>query len=67
MNLAKLALRMPDEVWALFEPILPPVAYAGTGRKPCANRQRIVDLEGFGVRPRMTSRKVGGHRQRPRG
>jgi len=32
-----------------------------------ANRQRIVDLEGFGVRPRMTSRKVGGHRQRPRG
>ena len=32
-----------------------------------ANRQRIVDLEGFAVRPRMTSRKVGGHRQRPRG
>jgi hypothetical protein len=32
-----------------------------------ANRQRIVDLEGFAVRHRMTSRKVGGHRQRPRG
>ena len=44
MNLAKLALRMPDEVWALFEPILPPVAYAGTGRKPCSNHACLQGL-----------------------
>jgi transposase len=44
MNLAKLALRMPDEVWALFEPILPPVVYAGTGRKPCSNHACLQGL-----------------------
>jgi transposase len=44
MKLAKLALRMPDEVWALFEPILPPVAYAGTGRKPCSNHACLQGL-----------------------
>jgi len=44
VNLAKLALRMPDEVWALFEPILPPVAYAGTGRKPCSNHACLQGL-----------------------
>lgn len=44
MNLAKLALRMPDEVWALFEPILPPVVYSGTGRKPCSNHACLQGL-----------------------
>jgi transposase len=44
MNLAKLALRMPDEVWALFEPILPPVVYSGTGRKPCRNHACLQGL-----------------------
>ena len=44
MNLAKLALRMPDHVWALFEPILPPVVYAGTGRKPCTNHACLQGL-----------------------
>jgi len=44
MKLAKLALRMPDEVWALFEPILPPVVYAGTGRKPCSNHACLQGL-----------------------
>jgi transposase len=44
MNLPKLALRMPDEVWALFEPILPPVVYSGTGRKPCSNHACLQGL-----------------------
>jgi transposase len=44
MKLAKLALRMPDAVWALFEPILPPVIYAGTGRKPCSNHACLQGL-----------------------
>src|SRR5437868_4554276 len=44
MNLAKLALRMPDTVWALFEPILPPVVYQGTGRKPCSNHACLQGL-----------------------
>jgi transposase len=44
MNLAKLALRMPDSVWALFEPILPPVVYQGTGRKPCSNHACLQGL-----------------------
>jgi transposase len=44
MKLAKLALRLPDEVWALFEPILPPVVYAGTGRKPCSNHACLQGL-----------------------
>ena len=44
MKLAKLALRMPDDIWALFEPILPPVVYAGTGRKPCSNHACLHGL-----------------------
>jgi hypothetical protein len=39
MNLAQLALRLPDSVWALFEPIRPPVVYQGTDRK-AARRPR---------------------------
>ena len=44
MNLAQLALHMPDEVWTLFEPILPPVVYCGTGRKPVSNRDCLQGL-----------------------
>jgi transposase len=35
---------MPDEVWALFEPILPPVVYAGTGRRPATNHACLHGL-----------------------
>ena len=44
MNLAQLALRMPDEVWTLFEPLLPAVVYCGTGRKPAGNRDCLQGL-----------------------
>lgn len=38
MRLYKIARRLPDDIWAIFEPILPPVVYADTGRKPISNR-----------------------------
>src|SRR5947209_10560747 len=44
MNLPQLALRMPDDVWAFFAPILPAVVYAGTGRKPASNRDCLQGL-----------------------
>jgi transposase len=44
MNLAQLALRMPDTVWALFEALLPAVVYSGTGRKPANNRDCLQGL-----------------------
>jgi transposase len=30
---------VPNDVWAVFEPILPPVVWKGNGRKPKGNRQ----------------------------
>ena len=38
MQLHTLARRLPDEVWVLFEPILPPVVGCGEGRPPASNR-----------------------------
>ena len=37
-KLSGLARRLPDEVWATFEPILPPVVWCGNGRPPADNR-----------------------------
>ncbi len=44
MKLAQIARRLPESVWALFEPILPPVVYAGTGRKPVSNHKCLHGL-----------------------
>src|ERR1700722_15699359 len=38
MQLRDVARRLPADIWALFEPILPPVVYSGTGRRPATNR-----------------------------
>jgi transposase len=38
MQLKDFARRLPDEVWDLFEPILPPRIWCGNGRKPKTNR-----------------------------
>jgi transposase len=38
MQLTDFAGKVPDEVWALFEPILPPVVWSGTGCPPYDNR-----------------------------
>ena len=32
-----IARRLPDEVWALFEPLLPPVVWCGEGRPPASS------------------------------
>jgi transposase len=39
MQLKDIARRLPDEVWAVFEPILPPVIWCGVGRPPKGNRE----------------------------
>jgi transposase len=39
MRLSDIARELPEDVWALFEPILPRVVWAGVGRKPKGNRE----------------------------
>src|SRR5215813_15321921 len=38
MQLTDFARKVPDDVWALFAPILPPVVWSGNGRPPYDNR-----------------------------
>jgi transposase len=38
MRLSDFARGVPDDVWAAFEPLLPPVVWRGNGRPPIANR-----------------------------
>jgi len=38
MQLTDFVAGIPDDVWAVFEPILPPVVWKGVGRKPKDNR-----------------------------
>jgi transposase len=38
MKLTDFVADVPEDVWALFEPILPPVVWKGIGRKPKSNR-----------------------------
>jgi transposase len=44
MHLRQIARRLPEEVWTLFEPLLPPVVYAGTGRRPASNHACLHGL-----------------------
>ena len=44
MRLSSLARRLPESVWALFEPILPPVVYSGEGRPPASNHACLHGL-----------------------
>lgn len=37
MELKDIARRLPEEIWSIFEPILPPVIWVGNGRKPHSN------------------------------
>jgi transposase len=39
MQLTDFARKVPDEVWTLFEPILPPVVWCGNGCPPYDNRE----------------------------
>jgi transposase len=44
MQLTDFVSGVPDDVWALFEPILPPVVWKGVGRKPKDNRECLHAL-----------------------
>ena len=41
-QLTDFARKVPDDVWALFEPILPPVVWCGNGGPPDDNREWVV-------------------------
>jgi transposase len=38
MQLTDFVADVPDDVWAIFEPLLPPVVWKGVGRKPKGSR-----------------------------
>ena len=44
MKLTDFVDGVPDDVWAVFEPILPRVAWCGVGRKPKGNRECLHGL-----------------------
>jgi len=44
MQLTDFVRGVPDDVWALFEPILPPALWQGNGRKPIDNRRCLHAL-----------------------
>lgn len=44
MQLKDLARRLPDDIWAIFEPILPARVWFGNGRPPCGNRECLHAL-----------------------
>ena len=44
MQLTDFVRGVPDDVWAVFEPILPPVIWQGIGRKPKENRECLHAL-----------------------
>jgi transposase len=39
MELKDISRGVPEEIWTVFEPILPPVVWCGTGRPPKGNRE----------------------------
>ena len=39
MELKDIARGVPEEIWTVFEPILPPVVWCGNGRPPTGNRE----------------------------
>jgi transposase len=44
VKLHTIARRLPDELWAVFEPILPPVVWSGEGRPPASNHRCLHGL-----------------------
>lgn len=44
MQLKDLARRLPDDIWAVFERILPAKVWVGNGRPPCGNRECLHAL-----------------------
>ena len=44
MQLTDFVRDVPDDLWAVFEPVLPPVVWKGNGRKPYSNRRCLHAL-----------------------
>lgn len=44
MQLSDIARRVPPEIWAVFEPVLPPVRWCGNGRPPVSNERVLHAL-----------------------
>ena len=44
MELKDLARRLPDDIWEIFEPLLPPVVWCGNGRPPKSNKDCLHGL-----------------------
>lgn len=44
MQLKDLARRLPDDIWAIFEPLLPAKVWVGNGRPPATNRECLHAL-----------------------
>jgi hypothetical protein len=44
MQLTDFVAGVPDDVWAVFEPILPPVVWKGVGCQPYNNRECLHAL-----------------------
>jgi transposase len=44
MQLTDFVRGVPDDIWAAFEPLLPPVVWQGNGRKPKGNRECLHAL-----------------------
>jgi len=44
MQNSDIARRLPDEIWEVFEPILPPMPWCDNGRLPYSNRDCLHGL-----------------------
>lgn len=44
MQLKDLARHLPEDIWAIFEPLLPAKVWVGNGRPPCGNRECLHAL-----------------------
>ena len=44
MKLHTIARRLPEEIWAIFEPLLPSVVWCGDGRPPASNHHCLHGL-----------------------
>ncbi len=44
MQLKDLARKLPEDIWEIFEPILPAKVWVGNGRPPCGNRECLHAL-----------------------
>jgi transposase len=44
MQLKDIAKRLPEDIWRVFEPLLPPVVWCGNGRPPKSNQECLHGL-----------------------